>query len=263
MKLERPRNFIARKKVLSFVVFWLIGLAAISVRICYDIKIYFCGTTLFYHNVSKNGYEYLLHLPKGYTDFDEPKPLIIYLHGAGETGITLSELKQRDIINCTKTPSVEDFPFIVVSPVTPKHGWEPKRIVILLDELLSDKEKRWKIDEKRIYLTGFSMGGFGTFKVACEYPDRFAAIVPVAGGGEPEKAERLRDLPTWAFHGDADDVVPYECSSKMIEAMLDIKCKEAKLTTLKGAGHGIMYDVYSNPETYRWMLNHRRQSNEK
>jgi predicted peptidase len=104
-----------------------------------------------------------------------------------------------------------------------------------------------------------SMGGFGTFRTACEFPERFTAIIPVAGGGEVERATDLKNVPTWAFHGDADNIVPYECSSKMIETMKTTNCREAKLTTLHGAGHGIMNEVYSKPEIYKWLL---KQNNE-
>ncbi|MDR0610673.1 MAG: alpha/beta hydrolase, partial [Planctomycetaceae bacterium] len=73
-----------------------------------------------------------------------------------------------------------------------------------------------------------------------------------------EKAEQLKNVPTWAFHGDADDVVSYECSSKMIDAMQTAECSEAKLTTLHGTGHGIMHEVYPKPEIYQWLLKRRK-----
>jgi predicted peptidase len=100
------------------------------------------------------------------------------------------------------------------------------------------------------------MGGFGTFRAACEYPERFAAIVPVSGGGELEQALTLTDVPTYAFHGNADDVVSYDLSKNMIDAMQKSNAKEAKLKTLHGKGHGIMCDVYSDKEVWRWMLAH-------
>ncbi len=255
------RSFFRKKGSLPFAAFWTIGLFILFARIGLDLKTYFVGTTLHYHYISKSGYDYLLHLPKGCTDFGEKKPLLIYLHGAGETKLSLSELQKRDIMRCVeKSIEAKDFPFIVVSPVTEKHGWEPKRIILLLDELLNDKEKRWKIDETKIYLTGFSMGGFGTFRTACEFPHRFAAIVPVSGGGDPEDAVKLKNVPTYAFHGDADDVVSYELSKNMIDAMKECNAKEAKLKTLRGKGHGIMCDVYSKPEVWRWMVKHRLEA---
>lgn len=249
------KNCFIRKGAWPFLLFWLIGTLVFIGRLAFDVKTYSEGSTLCYRYVSNSGYDYLLHLPKGYTDFDGPRPLIIYLHGAGETGISLAKLRQRDLAYQIKGKiDVKDFPFIVVCPVTPRHGWEPEQVVQLLDDLLHDKEKRWRIDEKRIYLTGFSMGAFGAFRAACKFPERFAAIAPVAGGGEPENAAKLRSLPTWAFHGDADNVVPYECSSKMIEAMREAGCREARLTTMEGRGHGIAHHVYSDKELYRWLF---------
>jgi predicted peptidase len=253
------RKALAQKGAWAFVCFWLIGFGVIAGRCCYDLKVYFGGDTLVYCVMSSSGYDYLLHLPKGYTDFGEARPLLIYLHGAGETGNDVRKLKQYDLVHYANgNIAANDFPFIVVSPMTPRYGWQPKQVVQLLDEILDDTGKRWNIDKSRIYLSGMSMGGFGTFSTACEYPERFAAIIPVAGGGEVEKAERLKDVPTWAFHGNADDVVPYESSSKMIQAMQDTNCKEAKLTTIEGARHGIMRDVYSKPEIYQWLLEKKK-----
>jgi predicted peptidase len=259
MRFNCIKKILKKKGILSFACFWLIGIGILFGRCCYDLKTYFLGDTLVYRFVSQSGYDYLLHLPVGYTDFGGNRPLLIYLHGAGETGKDVRKLKQHDLVHYAngKIP-IKDFPFIVISPMTPRHGWQPKQVIQLLDEILNDEGKRWKIDRSRIYLTGTSMGGFGTFRTACEFPERFTAIIPVAGGGEVEKAEQLKNVPAWAFHGDADDVVPYESSSKMIDAMQTVGCGEAKLTTLHGAGHGIMHEVYPKPEIYRWLLKMRK-----
>ena len=197
---------------------------------------------------------YKVHVPRGYYSIGGRRPLIVFLHGAGDVKKNVEDIKE-DIVNHIEGISKKDFPFVVISPASGKHGWNTRQILQILDETIV----RWNIDPNRIYLTGFSMGGFGTFHVACDSPKTFAAIAPVAGGGEVERVERLKSVPTWAFHGDADDVVPYECSSKMIEAMKDAGCVEAKLTTLEGAGHGIIHDVYSRPELFRWLLTHRRR----
>ena len=245
----------------GFILFWTTCALIVALRIQFDIATWFHGSTIAVRFVEPGDYEYLLHFPPGYTDFNAPRPLLIFLHGAGETNKGLDVLRKCDVWHYVQGHvEASDFPFIVVSPTTPKHGWEPRRIVALLDELLYDKTKRWQIDETKIYLTGFSMGGFGTFRTACEFPDRFAAVVPVAGGGEVENAVKLKDVPTYAFHGDADDVVPYECSAKMIEAVKTSGNTNARLTTLHGAGHGIAGDVYRNPELYRWLRAQHRNS---
>ncbi|MDR1959389.1 MAG: prolyl oligopeptidase family serine peptidase [Planctomycetaceae bacterium] len=205
-------------------------------------------------------YDYLLHLPRGYHDFRE-RPLIVFLHGAGETGQDVTILKRLDIFHYADgVVPVKDFPFIVVSPVTPQHGWDSERVIAFLEEFLKENRLRYQIDTSRIYLTGFSMGGFGTFHVASDYPDYFAAIVPLAGGGESEKAENLLTVPTWAFHGDADDVVNYEMTSRMIDAMRALNHPNVHLTTLHDAGHGIPDLVYTKPELYRWLLKQKKES---
>ena len=156
-----------------------------------------------------------------------------------------------------KAGEEENFPFIAVSPVTPKAGWEPDSVIEFLDRLLADRRFRFKIDPTRVYLTGFSMGGYGTFQTASRYPERFAAAVPLAGGSPPDDPETLRDIPIWAFHGDEDDVTSLENTRKAIETLTALGNRDARLTELQGYGHMICENVYSRPELYRWMLHKR------
>jgi predicted peptidase len=237
-----------------------IAVILVAVRVTFDVTTYFSGSTFMEQPILPGGYPYLLRLPPGYTDFGGSRPLIVYLHGAGETNKGLDVLQNCDVWACAKEHiSVKDFPFIVVSPMTPKHGWEPLHVKWFIEQIVHDPFTRCRIDPNRIYLTGVSMGGFGTFHTACAYPKMFAAIAPVCGGGEPEKAEQLKDVPTWAFHGDADDIVSYKCSAAMIEAVKKAGGAKAILTTFEGGGHGIAGEVYQNPELYRWMLMHRKR----
>ena len=204
----------------------------------------------------KNDYlplDYKVHVPPGYWNIGGRRPLIVFLHGAGNVNKDVEDIKE-DLVSCLPPDLKKDFPFVVISPASWKHGWKTPQILQILDEATV----RWHIDPRRIYVTGFSMGGFGTFHVACDSPEIFAAIVPVAGGGDPGKAGQLKNVPTWAFHGDSDDVVPCDGSVKMIGTMKEAGCKEAKLTVLEGKGHGIMHEVYSRPEIYRWMQERRR-----
>ena len=97
-------------------------------------------------------------------------------------------------------------------------------------------QKEYKIDDKRIYLTGLSMGGFGTWSLAAKYPDRWAAIVPFCGGGDPAKAKEIKDIPCWCFHGDADQAVPVRASREMVEALKAAGGKP-KYTEYPGVGH--------------------------
>ena len=197
--------------------------------------------------------DYKVHVPPGFWGLGKRRPMIVFLHGAGGVGKDVED-NLEDLVKHLTPELKKDFPFVVISPASWKSGWKTPQILQILDETTV----RWNIDPSRIYLTGYSMGGYGTFHVATDSPGTFAAIVPVAGGGDPGKAERLKDVPTWAFHGDADTVVPCENSVKMIDSMKDSGCSEAKLTVLEGKGHGIMCDVYGQPEMYRWLLLYRR-----
>jgi poly(3-hydroxybutyrate) depolymerase len=258
---SRDNSCVGRRSHCRYIlyVFWITIAMLVVLRVVFDTTTYFSGSTLTVRTHQPDTYEYLLHLPPGYTDFGKPKPLIVYLHGAGETNKGLECLKKHDLCYYAKGHiTAKNFPFIVVSPATPKHGWEPVQVKRLIEQVVHDLSKRYRIDPSRIYLTGFSMGGFGTFHTASTYPEIFAAIVPVAGGGDPKQAENLRNVPIWAFHGDKDDVVPYERSAEMIDAVKESGHNDARLITLHGAGHGIVEEVYRNPELYRWMLTRRK-----
>ena len=246
-----------RKPSWPLVIFWIVSSGILVFRLGYDLKTWCLGSTIVVR--ATKPYDYLLHLPRGYHDFGK-RPLIIFLHGAGEVNKDVRVLQHLDIFHYANgTVPTRDFPFIVISPVTPKGGWDSNRVVKFLDEFLKDNRYRYNIDTSRIYLTGFSMGGFGTFSVACDYPDRFAAIAPLAGGCEPNRAEELLTVPTWAFHGNADEVVAFEQTEKMIEAMRELNHPDVRLTPLYGAGHGIPELVYTRPELYQWFLKQQKQ----
>lgn len=195
---------------------------------------------------------YLLALPKDY-DKQDTWPLVLFLHGAGERGDNLDLVKKHG------PPKLigegKDFPFIVVSPQCPKDvWWEPTELTALLDQIV----KTHKVDEDRIYVTGLSMGGFGTWRLAAYTPDRFAAIAPICGGGEKYWARRFSHLPTWAFHGAKDQGVPLERSQEMIDAMKE-KGGKPKLTIYPEAEHDSWTETYNNPEFYEWLLKQKRK----
>ena len=130
---------------------------------------------------------YLLYLPEDYGKDRKAWPLMLFLHGAGERGDNLDKVK---VHGPPKLIEKEDkaFPFIIASPQCPKDGWWASDIqVAALDALLSDLTTRYTVDPDRIYLTGLSMGGYGTWRLAADYPERFAALAPVCGGGDPHK----------------------------------------------------------------------------
>lgn len=197
--------------------------------------------------------DYLLYLPKDYAE-KEPWPLLLFLHGAGERGDDRELLKKHGppkLIAAGKA-----FPFIVVTPQCPKNRWwREHELIALLDDL----EARFNVDEDRVYVTGLSMGGFGTWALARYAPERIAAIAPICGGGDRQFAKYFSHLPVWAFHGAKDTGVPPARSEEMIEAL-----KKAggspKLTIYPEAGHDSWTETYDNPELYEWLLSHKRQS---
>lgn len=198
---------------------------------------------------------YLLYLPKDY-EKQASWPLMLFLHGAGERGDNLEIVKKHGppkLIAAGK-----DFPFIVVSPQCPKgKWWEPIELVALLDEIGG----KYKVDPNRIYVTGLSMGGFGSWRLAAYAPERLAAIAPICGGGETYWTKEFVHLPVWAFHGAKDTGVPLERSQAMVDA-LKKNGGDPKLTVYPEAGHDSWTATYDNPEFYEWLLAQKRAQKE-
>jgi len=202
---------------------------------------------------------YLLFLPEGYGEKQQRWPMILFLHGAGERGSDLKEVKRHGPPKIVEKQ--KDFPFIVVSPQCPKDDWWPEKVEVLIN-LLDDIVARYDVDTDKIYLTGLSMGGHGTWALASAYPDRFAAIAPVCGGGSRYMACKLKDIPVWAFHGAKDKVVPLKESEEMVNATKKLG-GNARLTVYPDAGHDSWTETYNNQELYDWFLQHRKSSRKK
>ncbi len=209
--------------------------------------------------------DYLLFLPKGYeSSGDKRWPLILFLHGAGEAGTNVWRV---DLHGPAKYIAEHpDFPFIMVSPLCPsEQGWSNETLLALLDEIAA----RYRVDSERVYLTGLSMGGFGTWSLALAHPERFAAVIPICGGGsaidpalatlgyKPHGKEPLKKLPIWAFHGAKDNVVPMEESERMVALMKKLGADEVKLTIYPEANHNSWTQTYTNGEVYNWLLQHK------
>lgn len=203
--------------------------------------------------------DYLLYLPPGYGEKEQKWPLIMFLHGAGERGDNLELVKKHGPPKLIEQG--KDFPFIIVSPQCPRGIWWPEKLdtlVALLDEI----ESKYAVDADRVYLTGLSMGGFGTWSLACRHPQRFAAVAPICGGGQWFLANRLKNVPVWAFHGARDRVVPLDQSKSMVEAVKRAG-GDAKLTVYPEAQHDSWTATYDNPKLYEWFLSHRRSKESK
>ncbi len=205
--------------------------------------------------------DYLLFLPRGYHANPRKKwPLILFLHGIGERGNDLDLVKKHGIAKIVEQR--EEFPFVTVSPQCPPDSWwwdELDALTGLLDEIV----RSLAVDTDRVYLTGLSMGGYGTWHLAAAQPDRFAAIAPICGGGIsfagfPEKVSVIKHVPVWAFHGAKDPAVPLEESVRMVEA-LRASGGDVRLTVYPEAAHDSWTQTYDNPELYAWFLRHRRR----
>jgi predicted peptidase len=149
---------------------------------------------------------------------------------------------------------VQTFPFIAVFPQSSLGGWRPdspdgRRALAILGEVRSE----YRVDPRRIHLTGISMGGYGVWSLAIAHPDYWASIVPICGGGDPAKVAPITHIPCWAFHGDADEVVPVGRTRAMIEALRKAGGRP-RYTEFRNVGHNSWAPAYAMPELYEWWL---------
>jgi predicted peptidase len=188
-------------------------------------------------------------------------PLILFLHGSEQRGNDLNLLKLNGVPKyALNSPA---FPFVVVAPQLPLGRiWDGDAVSGLVKQLIA----RFRIDATRVYLTGLSTGGYGVWSAAMKHPERFAAVVPVSGGGNtviPKHAEgaqlsALRSLGVWAFHGGSDSLVDPGESQRMVAELQRIGAADVRVTVFPGAPHDIWSRVYDDPALYGWLLLHHR-----
>ena len=223
---------------------------------------------------SSNSYivriHYLFYLPADYgKDLQKKWPLLLFLHGSGNIGSDLNQLKTAAIPYMLETQT--NFPFIVISPQLPASSantfesgatqiqywsWMIDPLNILIDQVIAN----YLVDTHRVYLTGLSLGGFGTWEYALRYPRRFSAVVPVAGGYQLGSIEvpagicDLKNLPIWVFHGDQDTTVPSINDQAMVKALQDCG-GNVHFTLYPDANHSQSWQrAYANPELWKWLL---------
>jgi len=206
----------------------------------------------FFENPHGQSFHYILSLPEGY-DSGKRYPLVIFLHGAGERGredgSEIGLLGRYEFVK--KYPSDWNKKAIVAAPQCPSEkywGCYTESLNRFLDMLL----EKLPVDEKRVSLTGLSMGGTGTWMWALANPERFAAIAPVCGSGIYWYGEKLVDKAVWAFHGDIDDIVPPEESLKMVQSV-NKRGGHAKLTVFHGVGHDAWDPAYGDLTLFDWL----------
>lgn len=181
-------------------------------------------------------------------------PLLMFLHGSGERGTDLNQVRVHG--PWAWLAQQPDTPFIVVAPQADAGGgWNPHVLHALIEQL----KATLPVDPDRVLVTGLSMGGFGAWALATEYPDALAAIVPICGFGDEDRMERIRHLPVWAFHGDADSAVPVAGHRATIAA-LRAAGGQPRYTEYPGVDHNSWTATYNNPALYEWLLAQRRRA---
>ena len=198
-------------------------------------------------------YDLLVYTPKTFQGSRKRWPLIVFLHGTGERGSDPNKLKVHSLPKIIDEK--DDFPFIVVSPQCREgERWDPEALNAMLDDIIL----QLPVDTNRIYLTGLSMGGYGTWRFAIAHPERFAAIAPVCGWGHLEDVEKLKDKPVWVFHGSKDQVVPISESENMVAFLKKFGSTQVQFTAYPDANHNAWDQTYANPALYEWFLQHTK-----
>jgi predicted peptidase len=193
---------------------------------------------------------YLLYLPEDYgKDPNKRWPLVIFLHGAGERGDDINRVKTSPLPKMVEEG--KKFPFILISPQCPGDSWRTQ--LTPLTALLDEAQDKYLVDKSRIYVTGLSMGGFGTWAWAPMVANRLAAIAPICGGGSVNDARILKNLPIWVFHGADDPFVPVSEAQKMVDAIKGVG-GNIKLTIYPGVGHDSWDPAYASDEFWKWLL---------
>ncbi|HEV3436769.1 MAG TPA: prolyl oligopeptidase family serine peptidase [Gemmata sp.] len=223
----------------------------------------------------KSSLPYRLLKPDGYDkDGKDRYPLVVFLHGIVGRGTDNEKQLRSGVEEFVKDATPKKHPcFLAVPQCPPDKLWvnvspkdaggnlplakgptEPTAMVLDLIEAVC---KEYRIDKDRIYLTGVSMGGYGTWDLVSRRPELFAAAIPVSGGGDPAQAEKLAKLPIWAFHGGADPLVPVERARDMIAAIKKAG-GEPKYTEYKGVGHDSWTPTYRDNEVLDWLFEQKK-----
>lgn len=213
------------------------------------------GQAAFTSTVSvENDLNYLLYTPDGYDTSTESYPLVIWLHGGDQGGSDIEKVKSSGIPKLIEEG--KQYPFLVFSPQNPSEEllYPIEKVDAALEEVVS----KYRVDRSRIYVVGFSRGGFGAWALAEQFPDKFAAIVPIAGGGNRHYLNRTNEKAAfWVFHGSNDDVIPLSDSVVLYERLKALD-RNARLTVLEGVDHsGVEWATLNDAELWDWLLKQR------
>jgi predicted peptidase len=215
-------------------------------------------TGFLFRSVTVGGQEfkYAVYVPRD-CDASRTWPLVTFLHGSGECGRDGQKQLAVGLAPAILTHG-DRWPCIVVFPQKPEQSKQWEDYDAAVTAMMDAAEKEWKIDKDRESLTGLSQGGHGTWAIGALHAARFSALAPVCGYGEPGPiAEKIKGLPIWAFHGEADQAVPVEQSRVLVAAAKDHGA-DARLTTYPEVGHNSWDKAYAEPEFAPWLLGRKR-----
>lgn len=198
---------------------------------------------------NKSDYNFWISLPADSILKSKP-PILIFLHGKSLSGSDLNMVRRYGVIH--EIDKGRNFPAIVVAPQVPYgKSWEPKKIKKVLEYVQS----QYVTDSSRVYVTGMSLGGYGTLNFAGTYPELVAAAVALCGGGNVNDAYNLSQVPLWIQHGNRDSAVPISESEKIVKAITECEGGEnLKYTVVQGANHGDLEKAFRTDEIYDWMF---------
>ena len=259
-----------RKNVLMAILLACVvsGAAAEDTPVQYAWKV---TTPLVFTNAASSTIPYRQAVDKG--DGTKPVPLVLFLHGAGERGTSNGAQLVHGVGSILQYAKRKGQPLILLAPQCPTgQQWvdtpwgitehpikpQPSASLALVFELLDAKLAEFpEIDRDRVYVTGISMGGYGTWDVISRRAKDFAAAIPVCGGGDPAVAERFAKLPIWAFHGDADGVVPVKNTRQLVAELWKLNGK-IRYREYPGMGHNVWTKTYADDTVLDWLFSQRR-----
>ena len=192
-------------------------------------------------------------------------PLVLFLHGSGARGDdNLAQAKKNTVFQTLlRDVNRRDFPCVALAPQCPAElDWSKEGVCAALHELLDQIQRQFGTDPTRVYITGLSMGGNGTWSMLAAYPDSFAAAVPICGGGDPTAVPDFADVPIWVFHGRRDQFVPVQDSRDMVAALQNAQGAAAahpvKYTEYPWENHACWELAYRDKELFPWMFSQHR-----